>query len=75
MARTTYPSHSYYEWKAESIVGSAGVLYIPHPPTEDEEGILFCNIEGTNETESDISIGVKPGGTLAKNCCQFPQFF
>lgn len=65
VATNTYPSESYYEYKAESVPGSNGVMFVPGPDTEDGETIMFCNIQGGNESESDISIGLKPGGELS----------
>ena len=63
VARTTYPSEDYYEQKVESSPGRIGVMYIVKPVTADTEGTVFCNIKGDNFTETNISIGVKPGGT------------
>ena len=45
-------------------------MFIPQPPTRDEEGTVFCNLKGRNDTESDIIVGIKPGGdvTNTKSC-------
>ena len=62
IAQTTYPSESFYEKKVVASVQAKGVMFIAQPPTEDEEGIVFCNIKGDDDDESDIIIGIKPGG-------------
>ena len=46
----------------ESQQGRLGVLFVPQPNTVDEEGIMYCNIKGDNNSATNISIGVKPGG-------------
>jgi hypothetical protein len=65
-SKSTYPSSDYYEQKAESRPGRPGVLFVPQPPTLDAEGLIFCNIKGDNISETNISVGIKPGGILGK---------
>ena len=63
----TYPSESYYEQMTTAKVDNKGVIFIPKPPTHEEEGIVYCNIKGRNDTEIDITVGVQTGGlALAK---------
>ena len=63
----TYPSESYYEEMMTATVDNKGVMFIPKPPTHEEEGIVYCNIKGRNDTESDIIVGIRPGGTYEKS--------
>ena len=63
----TYPSESYYEEMMTATVDNKGVMFIPQPPTHEEEGIVYCNIKGRNDTESDIIVGIRPGGTYEKS--------
>jgi len=60
-SKSTYPSSNYYEHRVVAVSDRLGVLYVPQPPTIDEDGLVFCNIEGDNSTSTNISIGVKPG--------------
>lgn len=59
VGNSPYPSSSYYEAKVEASPGSPGVIYVPKPPTQDELGIIFCNIDGDirNNTNSTIDVG------------------
>ena len=61
-SNVTYPSESYYEEMMTATVDNKGVMFIPKPPTHEEEGIVYCNIKGRNDTESDIIVGIRPGG-------------
>ena len=65
ISQVNYPSESYYEQMMSVTVDNKGVMFIPQPPTTDEEGIVYCNIKGRNDTESDIIVGIRPGGTYA----------
>ena len=67
IATDTYPSESYYEQKTQASENEPGVMYIPQPPTRDEEGTIFCNLKGRNDTESDIIVGIRPGGDVTTN--------
>ncbi len=66
VASDTYPSSAYYEYKVDSTPGNNGVVYIPG--TGQEESIYFCNIQGTNQTESNVTVGLKPGGEWSRDC-------
>ena len=61
-ATDTYPSSSYYEQMTTSVPGSNGVLYVQGNGVD--ETYTFCNIQAGNETESNITIGLDPGGEL-----------
>ena len=63
-SQVTYPSESYYEHMMSASVGHVGVMFIPPPVTKDndDDDIVYCNIKGRNDTESDIIVGIRPGG-------------
>ncbi len=62
LARDTYPSEIYYEIKETGKPGQKAVVFISQPATVDEEVIVFCNIAGDPDEETEVEIGVKPGG-------------
>jgi len=61
IARSTYPSSQYYEEMTDANGDSLGVIFIPKPDTLDAEGTMFCNIKGDNVTETNVTIGCRPG--------------
>lgn len=62
IAKDTYPSSAYYEEVIRAVPNRHGVMYLSQPIMQDEDGVIFCNIEGDNQTETNVSIGVDPGG-------------
>ena len=64
-SNVTYPSESYYEEMMTATVERLGVMFVPQPATQGEDGIVYCNIKGRNDTASDIIISIRPGGTYS----------
>ena len=62
ISQSTYPSAEYFDMMVVSSPGHMGVMFVAQPPTEDVEGLVYCNIAGDNQTQTNISIGVLPGG-------------
>jgi len=63
IARSTYPSQSYYEQMITSRPDKSGIMFIPQPEgTIDIEGIIYCNIKGDNHTRTNVSIDCGTGG-------------
>jgi len=62
ISQTTYPSESFYDRKITSISSTdVGVMFITKPDSEDEEVMLFCNIKGDPDNDTDVGIGIVPG--------------
>ena len=34
------------------------------PKTQDKEGIVYCNIKGDEKIDSDVEVGILPGGNF-----------
>lgn len=59
ISKMTYPSEDFYEKKVVAEPDRMGVMFIPHSSTNN--GTIFCNIKGDNYTETNITVGAKPG--------------
>ena len=68
LARDTFPSYAYFEAKAEAVPGVPGAIFVPQPPTEDEEGVVFCNFAGDQQQQIDSELCIDPGGEY-NSCC------
>ena len=65
VASNAYPSEAYYDYKVSAQPDQNGVVFIP--AAYSANGTEFCNIKGDNNTSSNITVGVKPGGRSPKN--------
>ena len=61
VAEDTYPSNAYFEKKVVSEHGNIGAMFIAQPATSDEEGIIFCNVEGEGEVDNDFDMDCDHG--------------
>lgn len=62
LAPDTFPSEAYYESMTFADTGKVGAVFIPKPSTPDADGIVFCNIKGDDNDETNVDIITKPGG-------------
>lgn len=61
VSHSPYPSSAYYELKIESSPGLPGFIYVAKPPTQDERGVIFCNIDGDERNRTNSTIDCSPG--------------
>ena len=59
----TYPGESYYEQMMTVTQDQKGVLFIPQPPTQGEDGIVYGNIKALDDTQCEAVFNVVPGST------------
>ena len=62
LARDTFPSYAYFEAKARAVPGVPGAVFVPQPPTQDEEGFVFCNFAGDDNAASNSTLCLELGG-------------
>ena len=69
-SKTMFPSSDFYEQRVDSYKGKQVELFVPQPPTQDEEGIVYCNFKGDDDDNLNVEIEAL---TLRKLhiCCSF----
>ena len=66
VADDTYPSPAYYDDMVQAFPGYPGVMFVPQPAgTTTEYGIVYCNIQGDDLSQTNITVGYRPGGQNA----------
>ena len=63
ISQVTYPSASYYEQMMSVTAGNSGVMFVPQPANQGEEGIIYCNIKGRNDAECEAIFDLTAGRT------------
>jgi len=67
VSRSTYPSSSFYDDKLIAVSRhQRSALYVAQPSTADQEGLVFCSIEGDPHADITVNISIYCG----KNECK-----
>ena len=64
VSNSAYPNEGFFDKKVVATVRRRGVIFLRQPPTEDVYAEVYCNIKGNNGTDSNVTVGVQPGGIV-----------